>query len=201
MPYLLLLFTAIVGISFIKPDTDAYIRERVVKLEGPNGICSGFIVVASSGKSYVMSAAHCLQVGAIDGKIVVITENEERYSVAVSKVDSMKDLLLLESPNATKGFQVADQVHKHEKVHTMSHGGDMPSHRTDGELLKEMDIWTGGLFPLHEMTSTAIVRQGSSGGVVLDEDEHVVGVISLLMYMNFSAFVTLADIQVFLSDK
>lgn len=205
--------------------SDSYIRERVLMLTGKDMECSAIEIKAPSGKVYTLSAAHCsemLQLG-------LLTATAEDGTVKVLKMIALgfaHDLMLLEAFDKNS-IPVAKKVHKHQKVHTLTHGHSMPTYRTDGELLEEKiiaigeSIWDDDgmekcsklgrqlimsmdgfscMFKLNVMMSTAQVMPGSSGGAVLNSEGELVGVVSATDGY-FSAFVPLKDIQSFLKGR
>lgn len=164
--------------------SDKYVRNHVVLLKSLIGSCTGFNVTAPSGKTYIMSAAHCMDLMGVDSHnrlaIYAIDESGRRSIVYFVKVDRFTDLLILTNNN-NNGMVVAkkDQIHDH--VHVLSHGGGLPTYRTDGELLNErlFFIPTEFGFDIHPAAITTVsVIPGSSGAPVLNEAGEIVGVVS-----------------------
>lgn len=117
---------------------DSYIRDRVVMLEGKLGSCSGIEITANSGKHYILSAAHCTEISN-NGKMEAIRENGSKFNPSIIKVDRVHDLLIMTSEDAT-GIRVGEHIYRHQHVRTLTHGGGMPTYRTDGEVLDEQEI-------------------------------------------------------------
>lgn len=212
-------------ISYHMKTTDAYIRNRVVQLEGNNYGCTGIEVKAPSGRTYILTAGHCMAlVDKETGEVDAITEKGNHYTVNVIIGDIEHDLLLLTSANSLS-IDVADKVYEHQKVHTLTHGNRFPTYRTDGEMLEEREVHIHGEYILSKedmdkcntsyaspafdgrglycaikMTmhiASAYVIPGSSGGPLLDSSGRLVGIVSCT-YNDFGGFVPLHDIKQFL---
>lgn len=117
----------------LKPSESA-LRERVVKLMGDHAMCSGEQVRAPSGEDYILTAAHC-RVLAKDGVIDVMTAEGYHIKRRVIAEDPNSDLLLLEGVPGLSGISVARKVRMHEHVRTFTHGGNMDTFKTEGELV------------------------------------------------------------------
>jgi S1-C subfamily serine protease len=206
--------------------SDAYIRDRVVKLQGDVGGCSGIQVQAPSGKVYILSARHCQKISS-DGDITATDEQGHTKKVTIIAVDKDSDLLLL-TPMSIKFITIADKLSLHEHVHTLTHGNMNPTYRTDGEALidrlvevalaeiisdedvKACQASGGKVYPsffslvcvgeLNVRITTAWVAPGSSGGAALNENGQLIGIVSLSSGL-FSGIVRLEDITRFLKDK
>ena len=202
-------------------ESDVYIRDRVLMLVGNGVECSAIEVKAPSGKNYTMSAGHC-GIIAVNEYITAIREDGSETMIKVLKVDVEHDLMLLEAAD-DKSIDVAKDSKPHQHVHTLTHGHGMPTYRTDGELLKDVDIRIEnpidsdealkkckhiivGEFEvdcelkLHVVMSTAQVLPGSSGGAVLNKRGQLVGIVSCTDGF-FSGFVMLKDIQEMLKSR
>lgn len=207
--------------------SDEFLRERVVMLKGDRGTCSGIQVKAPSGRVVTLSAAHCQDI-TTTGKIIAIYNNGDKAELKIIKADRGIDLMVLTSGNMNS-IEVADIVRKQEKIHTMTHGKGLISHRSDGEILdlvmvemalfdigteKEMkecikingrvdiSIFTGLICvgQLELVRSTARVRPGSSGGAVVNENNELVGIVSATDNDDISGFVPLFKIQNYIKD-
>jgi hypothetical protein len=178
--------------------SDAYTRDRVVKLIGQAGSCSGSQVRGKSGRVYILSAAHCVVLLSPDGMLMVEDESGHKTASLFVAISDTQDLMLL-TPKDQQSLDVALSVHKHQHVHTMTHGAGMPAYRTDGELLGTMPImvYTMGL-NTYEITTAASVP-GSSGGCTLDENNDLIGVVSN-GNGHTTGLVPLSEIRKFLAD-
>jgi CBS-domain-containing membrane protein len=187
-----------------------------------NGMeCSAIEVKAPSGKNYTMSAGHCAPM-AVNEYIMATREDGSQIMIKVLKVDAERDLMLLEAADE-KSIDVANSEKFHQHIHTLTHGHGMPTYRTDGELLKDVDIKIEdpigseeemkkcknivvGAFEmdcelkLHVIMSTAQVLPGSSGGAILNKQGQLVGIVSCTDGF-FSGFVMLKDIQEMLKAR
>lgn len=213
--------------------SDFYIRNRVVLLKSSKGSCSGIQVKAPSGKAYVLSAAHCVEIldkhpGSREVDITAVEENGNESKIHMIDLDYAHDLMLMSSPN-DKSINIAEKTYLYEKVHTMTHGHGHRTHRTDGELLEEMDLLIpayaiqsqqdekeckkmGGKImmymgfipfcvkPQHDVMSTAHAVPGSSGGAVVDDKGELVGIVSNTDG-DFTGIVPLRFIQDFLKNR
>lgn len=199
---------AVMGVKFFKPEaaldgpSDAWVRERVYMLDTEGGACTAVQVLAPSGKTFLLSASHCFD----RGHSIAIAYSEDLIPVAVRVLwsDFDKDLVLLTTPNGKQGINVADSVYTHQKVHTLTRGGVLPTHRTDGEVLCEASGYRLCWGPLQRsfkrplLYTTAAVLHGSSGGPLLDEKNNLAGIVDRVDGFDFSYSVTIADIKAFL---
>ena len=204
---------------------DSYIMDRVVMLKGDQGLCSGIEITSDSGKHYVLSAAHCTDIMK-NNKAEAIRENGSKFIAFVIKVDRLHDLLLMSSADNT-GIQIDDHVYKHQHIRTLTHGQGMPTYRSDGEVLAEQEIHVAAfmitspadevkcraeknrkvvqifIFPpfceatMNEVSMTAKVVPGSSGGAVLNDAGRLVGIVSSTNG-DFGFMVPLKEIKAFL---
>lgn len=116
--------------------SDTYARNRIVRLYSRTSECTGVEIRAPSGKRYTLTAAHCRSILSEKGNAWAQTEDGERYIVSYVLEDEKSDLMLLTAAGPS-AFTIATETSKHEHVHTMTHGDNMPAFRTDGELLEE----------------------------------------------------------------
>lgn len=207
---------------------ESYIINRVVKLVGPAGSCSGEQVVASSGDNYILTAAHCKAIGMTDGSIVVELENKTRILRRVIAEDKNADLLLLEGVPNLDGLKIGQNNERFQIVRTFTHGRGFETYKTEGRILqfskiavaigfvtveapctdakyKQVDetiydILTTKVCVLYTdaAVTTAMIVPGSSGGAVVDEDGQLVGVVSA-GDGTFGYLVPLKDIKAFLT--
>lgn len=206
--------------------TNTYIRDRVVKLENDLGECSGVQVKAHSGKSFILTAAHCGHLNK-DGFITVIAEDGNHYEKHILAEDDKADLLILEGIDSLSGLEVAANLIKTQVIRTFTHGHNLDTYMTEGVVIQESliepsvglicpnssvkyrqrdlyDIFTGQNIPgcyMSEMVTvtTALVVPGSSGGCVVDVNDELVGIVSATDG-TFGYMVPIRDVQRFLKD-
>lgn len=211
----------------IEPSTDRYIRNRVVGIESDKGFCSGIQIQAPSGKTYILTAAHCYDI-LKDDKVEVTSEDGKKYTVSLVKIDRGMDLMLLTSPTGIN-IRVSDEVSLHEHVRTITRGGRHLVYKTEGEVLEEIKFKMGfyeidsqdkldqclkegrqvipTLFALvcaGEMTNTvitALVIPGSSGGPAVNDKGELIGIVSTTSGSIFSGVVPLRMIKEFLAGR
>lgn len=209
--------------------SESEIKENVVKLTGARGLCSGEQVIAASGKTYILTAAHCKGL-ATDGSILVHTEDGRHLNRRIIMEDDRSDLLLLEGVPGLSGLSIASSLDRWEHERTYTHGRGFDTYRTDGMNVQdkqqvafilgepstclnmpkyrivEMGSFFGITFQvcimeMNESVTTAKIVPGSSGGPVVNDSGQLVGVASA--GDNDGAFgylVRLQDIQLFLSN-
>lgn len=212
------------------PSTESELMARVVRLtsESGRGSCSGEQVRATSGKDYILTAAHCLSLASSDGSMQVITEDGRKLARKVIVEDAFSDLALIEGLPNTDGIAIARNNHRNQKVRTFTHGKALATYRTEGVLIEEQEIavmldfivspeaeakcrakskqrvenvWFFKIciLKVREMATTAMIVPGSSGGMVVDADGALVGVVSA-GGDGMGWLVPLSDIQAFLSN-
>ncbi len=211
--------------SYIK--SDAYAMSKAMLLKSSKGSCSGEQIEAPSGQSYILTAAHCRVLSEDGISISVITEGGEKLQRKIIAEDINSDLLLLEGVPNLEGLQVARNIGKKDHVKTFTHGKGYPTYKTEGELVGSQYIAIGiGLLGspgldcfmpkfkivpesymgmtvnvcvlyVEEYISTAKIVPGSSGGMVLNEDNELIAVVSA-SGEDFSFFVPLAQIKEFI---
>lgn len=182
--------------------SDKEIRDTVVRLKGEEGMCSGEQVSAPSGKSYIISAKHCVDL-AVDGKMAVQLPSGKITFKRILARDENSDLLILEGSDELPSLSIAASDFPTEKVRTFTHGHNMDTYQTSGEIIQEKMIEAagpGGIDINFCTVTTASIVPGSSGGVLVDPKGDLVGVASITDGY-FSYFVRLSDIKTFLKDK
>jgi S1-C subfamily serine protease len=210
--------------------SESWLRSRVVKLSSAKGMCSGEQVRATSGVDYILTAGHCRAME-VDGKITVTDAEGNKIQRKIVAEDPNSDLLLLEGLPNMKGLDIANSDQLTEHVRTFTHGANMATHKTEGEIIqaKQVDIplkllqneeeikecesmpkysvleiqsFFGPLtvcaMEVFETASSATIVPGSSGGMLVNDDGQLVGIASCTDG-QFGYFVTLHDIQKFLS--
>lgn len=135
----LLLFLGIItAICMLLPTklSERELRTKVVKLYKPGvAMCSGTQIKAPSGISYILSAGHCAKLADNDGQILVQDEHGHQLKRRVIQEDPNSDLLLIEGLPGVDGIDIAQDWHPGQHVRTFTHGGNMPTYKTEGELI------------------------------------------------------------------
>lgn len=129
--------------------SDNYIRNRVVRLISPRGMCSGEQVIAKSGKSYILTAAHCKPLADKDGVMHVQDEQGRDTFLKIIEEDPNSDLLLLEGIPGLSGLSIAKHSHIHEEIRTFTHGHNYDTYTTIGEIIQDKHVEIP-LFPILE---------------------------------------------------
>ncbi len=204
--------------------SDPFIRMHVVKIYSKKGSCTGTLAKAHS-RVVILTAAHCRAV-LDNGLAWAEREDGSKYPTKMLKYNAATDVMLMTTPD--KAFlPVAASVAKHEKVHSLTHGGGHMTYRSDGELMEEQKIDVAmfmitdrksyhecikeknqesvaslfGMLCVSHLTntwSTMRVIAGSSGGAVLNDRGEIVGVVSTGNEDGLSGLVALRHIQAML---
>lgn len=208
----------------LKSKSENHLRSRVVRLVSERGSCSGEQIKAPSGEDYILTAAHCA-VLAKDGSIETITEDGKHLLRKVIAKDGYSDLMLLEGVPNMEGIPVADDYDLHEHVRTFTHGRGFATYKTEGELIQivrvripifiediekcdthkyeviasfnDFALSLTCMLSVDEIATNAMTVPGSSGGLVVNDDNELVGVVSEGDGV-FGYLVRLSDIQKFL---
>lgn len=142
------------------PASDAYIRNRVVKLYHPErGQCTGVVVQGASGRNWVLTAAHC-KVLIQDGRVLAEEQDgriSQMYLVAESPTSDL--LLLSQDFPSYSGVKIAKELKMYDKVHSITRGAGMPAYRTDGEALgmREVMFAVGDIILLPEEEAACLI--------------------------------------------
>lgn len=208
-------------------DSESYIKQRVVRLRGGGGMCSGEQVRAPSGKDYILSAGHC-RVFEKDGSIEIQMEDGRILQRRVIAEDSNSDLLLLEGMPGIEGLKISEGVARSEHIRTFTHGHNMDTFKTEGYTIQNVHIdvllslitseeeikncsgnkfiiqsdmsgfFHGCFLSVNELVTSASIIPGSSGGVAVNDAGELIGVASSTDG-HFGYFVLLSDIHRFLA--
>lgn len=123
---------------YTAPLSEAYIRERVVKIMDKNGFkCTGEQVRAPSGKDYILTAAHCKGDKKPGDEMLILDSKDKLTFVKVLEEDDKSDLLLLEGLPNLKGLPIAIKPHKKgDHIRTFTHGQGLDTFKTEGEVIE-----------------------------------------------------------------
>lgn len=125
------------------PKSEAYIRERSVKLIGRRGTCSGEQVKGHSGIDYILSAGHCKVLADSDNTILIQTEDKHVMRRRIIAEDPNSDLLLIEGLPDLEGLEIAERIVIQDHVRTFTHGAGMDTYMTEGEVVQQKHIDIG----------------------------------------------------------
>jgi hypothetical protein len=208
--------------------SEKYLMNRSIKLIGNQHACSGEQVRAPSGEDYILTAAHC-KVLATNGLIEAITEDGRHQFRYIIDEDKESDLLLLQGIPGLIGLDIAESVYRNDEVRTFTHGQALDTYKTTGVLIQDttitiplkfiqtqeelgeclsmpkykvidLFIFKACALSVEETATTALIRPGSSGGMVLNSKGQLVGVVSAGEPGGFGYLVRLEDIQRFLGN-
>lgn len=194
--------------------SDNWVRNRVVLLEGLDGLCTGFQVVSPKGKIFTLTAKHCLGL-AFNGTMIAVNEAGRPYSIKVIDVSKTADIMILSGDSDAPSLLIAATLSQHSPVHTVTHNDGKPAFRSDGEVVCWTPVVTDKqdrrsgcsefrTLPPESGTLTVtnlFVLPGASGGPLLDDHNEVVGVVSRIDGMGFSYHVSLRDIHLMLQGR
>lgn len=130
-----IILVSLLAHPFFQPKSERYLRDRVIKLEGDAGLCSGVQVRAPSGKDYVLSAGHCADL-AKNGIMHATTEDGKKFDLKFLAEDDKSDLIVLEGVPKLRGISIAKYVNIGQHLITLTHGGGMDTYRTQGEVIQ-----------------------------------------------------------------
>lgn len=203
---LLAIGVAVVAFSMLHHKSESHLRNRAVKLNSPHGSCSGEQVKGPSGQNYILTAGHCRVLEDSDGNINVIKEDGTELKRRVIVEDAKSDLLLLEGLPGLEGLDIAEYNYNEQHVRTFTHGRGLKTYKSEGEMIetkrvqilvgpiesKEDEakctgekyarmsylIWEVCILSVDETFTTAFITPGSSGGMAVDDDGALIGVVS-----------------------
>lgn len=222
-----LLAAALVCCHQSKGRTENNIKDRVVRILGDAGMCSGEQVRAPSSENYILTAAHC-KILEKDGQMLIVKESGDRLWRRVIAEDPKSDLLLVEGLPGVDGLDIARSMYR-EHIRTFTHGANHDTYETEGYIIaiEPVQIPAFAIFSIEEASKckapkykiehlndffgsmdlcvievdetamTAMIVPGSSGGAVVNDHGDIVGVVSA-GNGNFGFLVTLKDIKAFL---
>ena len=205
---------------------DLEIKSKVVKLISEHGSCTGEQVRAPSGTDYILSAGHCM-ILVKDGSVTVIKEDGTMLQRRVLAEDPNSDLMLIEGLPSVEGLPIADEVSRAEHLRSFTHGGGMPTYKTEGEVIgfeviqaptsaiasQEQEALCASMpknivfstptgmtciLSVKELATTVPIIPGSSGGPVVNDNGELAGVVSA-GGGTLGFMVTLDDIHEFIA--
>lgn len=188
--------------------SDSYPKAKAMQLTGNGIACSGEQIEAASGQTYILSAGHCMGM-MHNGNVTVTTEDGRTLERRVIAEDPYSDLMLIEGIPYMKGLKIAKQSQRFQHVRTFTHGARLQTYKTEGFLIEKKElrvpvfqvtaesstcdmpkykqdsvqIWGGTItfciLDIPEFWMSASVVPGSSGGMVVNDDNELIGVVSI----------------------
>lgn len=208
---------------------DAFPISKVVKLEGSHGQCSGEQIRAPSGQTYILSAGHCKNIGDGQSVIVKTEDGRRLERKIIAEDPNSDLLLIEGVPNMSGlkiGNHSEDMEHIRTFTHggglkTFKTEGMLVEKRRlvlpvweindksppcNLPKYKEENFDTGWGFSVaacmldvQEYWTTAMVIPGSSGGMVINDDNELIGVVSI-KDGEFSGIVDQVEINKFIRN-
>lgn len=181
---------AIMSSSGEPPD----LSKSIVMLEGNGMTCTGFELKAPSGRDYLVSAGHCMELSDSQGLISVHTEYGATVQRRILAFTPKADVMLMDPVPGLPPLQLAPLYWYGEKVYITGHGQSLPLWTVSGNIVGELPT-----YDWIEMFCTAPAEPGHSGSPVYGRDGEVVGVLSVRSDVSvMSGFVRLDDLKDFL---
>lgn len=165
-------------------------NRAIVLLKSEHGACTGFEILAPSGKQYTLTAGHCEVLVNEYGSIEATTEDGNTVFIHVIAKGVTSDTLLLDPVPGLPALQVADKDYAGEKVRIIGHGYALPLWEIDGSIIGDIPA-----YDWMETFCSAGAAPGHSGSPVLDPEGHVLGVVSVSNGQNLTGFSTLPDLK------
>lgn len=167
----------LLSIKHSQEQSDAHAKRSCMRLFSERGGCSGVQVKAPSGKTFIMSAGHCIALADAEGNIMVESEDHRIMKRHVLAASIPHDLMLLEGIPNVQGLDVAPKYSDSRHIRTFTHGRLMETYKTEGDLVQDITVVADNMI-LEEVATTAKIVPGSSGGMVVDDDGYLVGIAS-----------------------
>lgn len=140
---LALVFLLLGSIKFAlnsRPHSEQYIKERAVKINSPNGSCSGTQIKAPTGQNYILTAAHCRVLVDKDGYFNIIKSDHTELKRRFIQESFDTDLLLIEGIPNLEGLDVSDKAILHSRIRTFTSGKGFETYMTEGEVIGYLKI-------------------------------------------------------------
>jgi hypothetical protein len=152
---------------YTRPISETAIKASVVKITNEHGECSGEQVIANSGVSYILSAGHCANLKDSEGDFTITLENGVKLKRKFIAEDPYSDLLLIEGVPGIPGLKLASEAAKDEHVRTFTHGNNMNTYKTEGQLIEDSDV-NIPLFAIESPEQKDLCRQAKNSQVSMD---------------------------------
>lgn len=165
----LVVFSALgyLAVHHLTTKSDTYLRNRVVRIFSDHAMCSGEQVRAASGVDYILTAAHCLDL-AHGGMYSVRLEDGSVIERRFISEDYNSDLLLIEGLPNLRGLDIADKVEMHSRIRTFTHGHNMDTFRTEGELIEKQHVQVlMGVLKSPEETAACVLKPKNKAETIM----------------------------------
>ncbi len=230
MKFTSILMTLVTLIGCATPKMmDAHIRSHTFLLVGGPHACTGVQVQAPSGKSYVVSAGHC--VSAFDQKgeaSAVIAGADKPEKIKLLEISKDADVLIATGVSNLTGLRIAANVEKFEHIRLFGHGNLFDTVKRDGELIQDaflnlnekkddVDVADENMcvfmktFSLpgavgwkmcqRSIITSAPADPGMSGGPAVNDNNELVGIISCTDQPHYSYIAPGSEVSKLLKDR
>lgn len=105
---------------------------------GPGG--TGFSVVASSGKTYIVTNAHVCGVSSDKRTVLVNTEDGRHIRRKILEVSNKSDLCLIQGIDGVEGLKLGSEPRIGQIIAAVGHPSLMPITMSRGELIGKIDV-------------------------------------------------------------
>ena len=164
---------------------ETIVRIEVKEPKGVTGYGSGIIVDVREGAAYVLTAWHLFMDRKADGKITALVSGKA-YGAVLLDTDAVWDLAVLKIRNpGIRRVLLTDTTPKVGQKFFLSGFGPGTYQQVSGRLVQfDAPVAPGKEMPFEFAKFGCTVRNGDSGGPILDARGRLVGVVSASQYGN-----------------
>ncbi len=167
---------AILNFNTANADVQDTLKNTTVFVQGEECTGSGSVVVAPSGKSYLLTAGHVCTCAKKYNKVTVVHEDGYAKILPVVKIDKERDLCAAPYPSSRYSLLIAPAIEGKTEVNTRSYPrGHLTYSHGQYRGLASWQMDKTNWFGVGE--TNVYARPGSSGGPVVDDQGKLVGVI------------------------